>query len=234
MRKPADEAPESMAFFRREGGIGQAIDHPCVLRTFDALEDGAARFLVMERVFGHTLRAELGQPLEVEKTLSIFEPVSGGLQAAHKAGVIHRDLKPENVMIGEGEQVKILDFGLAKWTRDDSLTLTNQFKGTIDYCAPEQISDSRSATPACDQFALGMMVFEALTARLPYPMESKNPLLNLMERLDLEPVRLRSYRDELSAEADEVVAKMLSRRPEDRFDSVETAVTVLGTALRTG
>lgn len=232
MRKPADEAPESMAFFRREVGIGQAIDHPCVLRTYDALEDGSARFLVMERVIGHTLREELGRPLGVEETLSFFEPVAGGLQAAHNVGVIHRDLKPENVMIGNGHQVKILDFGLAKWTRDESLTMTNQFKGTINYCAPEQIVDSKSTTPACDQFALGLMVFEALTANLPYPMESKNPLMNLMERLDRDPARLREYREDLNRETDEVVAKMLSRTPEERFESVESAMAALKAGLR--
>lgn len=232
IRKPKDESAESLAFFRREVGIGQAIDHPCVLRTYDALEDGPARFLVLEKVVGHTLRKELGEPLAADKVLGFFEPVAGGLQAAHDVGVIHRDLKPENVMLGEGCEVKIVDFGLAKWSRDESLTMTNQFKGTIDYCAPEQIVDSKSATSACDQFALGLMIFEGLTARLPYPMESKNPLMNLMERIDRAPTKLREYRSDLSQRAEDVVAKMLARDPEERYQSVKLAVSELRDGLQ--
>ncbi len=228
------ERADQLSLFRREVGIGQAIDHPAVLKTLDAHIRGNACFLFMERVVGSTLRDALGEPLSRDVFLALFRPLSEGLQAAHLQGVVHRDLKPENVMIGSDGGVKILDFGLASWTRARSLTRTTQFKGTISYCAPEQVTESKSASCACDQFALGLVCFEGLTGRLPYDLDEENPLLNLMQRVNQPAMKLREVEPAFSEETQAVLEKMLDREPRKRYSDVQLAFACLAQSLRAG
>jgi eukaryotic-like serine/threonine-protein kinase len=232
MHKPEEDETNSLSLFKREVGIGQAIDHPAVLKTLEAHEKGRARFLFMERVVGSTLRDVMEKPLAVGLFLRLFRPVAEGLQAAHFHGVVHRDLKPENIMVRADGAVKLLDFGLARWAQGQSLTKTNQFKGTISYCAPEQVTESRTADRACDQFAFGLLCFEALTGRLPYSMANPNPLLNLLERVEQPAQKVREVDSRFSKETESVLAKMLERDPADRYSDVELAFASLAQSLR--
>ena len=230
--KPDQDDEVSWGLFKREASIGQAIEHPAVLKTLEFCTTESALFIFMEYIPGVSLGSEFDSvPLPLDRFLMLFSSFAAGLQAAHNAGVVHRDLKPDNIMIWN-ESLKILDFGLARLNQDESLTLTNQFKGTINYCSPEQVTESKSVGPESDQFSFGLICFEALTGRLPYPMASKNPLMNLMERLDQDAMKLRDIEERYPEQAEKVLARMLERDPQKRFPSVAEAFAALDEAFR--
>ena len=186
----------------------------------------------MERVKGKTLRELIDRPLSVSVFLRLFRPLAEGLQAAHCVGVVHRDLKPENIMVSTEGAVKILDFGLARWAQGQSVTLTNQFKGTIDYCAPEQVSDSRNADHRCDQYAFGVICFEALTGVLPFDNSSPNAMVNLMKRISSPALKLREVAPHFSEQTEDVVRKMLESDPAKRYGDVSLAFASLAQSLQ--
>ena len=167
--------PDLRERFRRESLIVARLQHPSIVTVFDygTLTDGAA-FLVMEFVPGEDLRQLLKRERQLapERTADLLSGIAGGVESAHKAGILHRDLKPENILLPEsGTGPKVVDFGVAKLTgtRTGGGTITNAgtIVGTPSYMAPEQLRgegvDARS-----DVFSLGVMTFEMLTGRLPY------------------------------------------------------------------
>lgn len=222
-----DTAPEHHALFERELAIGKKLSHPAVLKTYDDMQNELARFLVLEYAGGQTLEQLFESPWPLDKVVDIFGPVVEGLQHAHDQGVVHRDLKPENIMLGSDGQVKILDFGLARMKGSTELTLTGQFKGTISYAAPEQIEDTKNVTAACDQFALGMILFEALSGSLPYEVDQADPMAAIFARLTEPAASLSSKRPETPESLEQAIAKMLARNPEDRFASVTEAFNAI-------
>jgi serine/threonine-protein kinase len=159
--------------FRREAKAAQKIAHPNIIEILDQGEtaDGAM-YLVMELLEGQTL-AELMDhgKVPLERTLSILIQVARALARAHDLEVIHRDLKPENIFLAvqpdAGEVVKLLDFGIARSMQDARLTGSGEVFGTPQYMAPERIM-STEAGPAADLYAIGVMLFEMLTGRLPF------------------------------------------------------------------
>lgn len=225
-RQGGEEAAKDDEVFRREVEIGLTLQHPSITRIYRYLERQSGRFVVMDRITGSTL-STTERPLSAEQYRDIFGPLSEGLDYAHAQGVIHRDLKPENVMLVQDGSIRILDFGMARQMGGTNVTVTGQFKGTPMYCAPEQVIDSKSVTPACDQFSFALLSFEMLTGAFPYPIDAKQPLQTLFARLQQPAARLTSVRPELGETADAALARMLSIKPEDRFPSVKEGYQAL-------
>ena len=175
--------------------------------------------------------AMLGEALSPQRYRELFGPLAKGLDYAHQMGVVHRDLKPENVMLEDNGAVRILDFGMARKSGGTDVTVTGQFKGTPMYCAPEQIIDSKKVSPACDQFSFGLLSFQLLTGKFPYPIDDKAPLQTLFARLQQPAAKLSSLWPEASPEADAAMARMLDMKPENRFASVQEAFEALSAAL---
>ena len=228
---PLPEGDSAAKIFQREVKIGQTIDHPSIVKTLHTFDLGPAQFVIMELVEGSTLKTVLrGEPLEPKWFYRIFEPLAEGLEVAHSKGVVHRDLKPENIMLAADGAIKILDFGMARLVEDASVTMTGTFKGTVRYTAPEQLSDSKRAGPACDQFALGLLMFEGLTGKFPYP-EHKQPMQAVLDRAQNDPWRLSQVDSRFPEEASAVFARMLAREPEDRYAGVLEAYNALKAAI---
>lgn len=227
--RPPGESDDTM--FAREVEIGRRLRHPSVVAIYDSLENEIARFVVMERVVGRNLSAELGAPWAPSRVLKTFGALAEGIHYAHQQGVVHRDLKPENIRVTEDGCVKILDFGLAQLEGSDQFTMSGQFKGTPMHTSPEQIKSSKNVTPACDQFSLGLMLFEAISGEFPYEVDPAQPILALFARMDQPAKRLRSVSAEHSVELDEVLARMLAMEPGDRFATVEEAFAALSAVL---
>lgn len=230
--RPSDADTKSLALFKREVEIGRSIEHPAVLKTYHAFDRGSALFVVMERAHGSTLREVLNrEKLSVANFLTIFRGIAEGLHAAHLKGVVHRDLKPENIMVYKSSEVKILDFGLARNRSEQTLTETGQFKGTFTYCSPEQVQDSSHVDHLSDQFAFGVMCFEALTGLIPFPIDEGNPLLTLLARVDRPALRLTEVDPFASERAAEVLAKMMAVKPSRRFSGIDLAFSSLAQSL---
>lgn len=222
------DRPRFMKRLLREAKVAGKLQTPYVVETFDAgrLEDGSA-YVLMELLEGRSLY-ELVQAegrLAPRRLAAIMSQVAEGMAVAHAAGIVHRDLKPENIFIldsEEGERVKILDFGVSKFdeTGDTTgrLTVEGTLVGTPYYMSPEQAA-GRTVDERTDIYAMGVMMYEALTGRLPFEAESVGALFVKIGAGEHVPLRLR--RPELEEAWFALVDKALHRDPAERFQSAE-------------
>jgi serine/threonine protein kinase len=222
--------------FQQEKEALARVDHPGVVGILDTgeLPDGKA-YLVMQFIDGVTLRSQVrpeGMPLA--RAAEIIKQIGRALSAAHERGIFHRDLKPENIMLqsfGRGEeQVKIIDFGIAKLK--DSLvapsTVTGATAGTVAYMAPEQLA-GKTISAATDIFALGAIAYEIVTGRKPFNPETGFELLEMQRSgVRVQPIDLRPA---LSTEANEMILRALNFAPAERFPTARDFGDVLAQSL---
>ena len=207
--------------FKREQEIGQELDHPGVVKTFDG-EERSRLYMVIEWVEGRLLRAILNQEpgrerkLEIERAEHFALQICDALDAMHKHGVVHRDLKPENVMVDDQDRIKLIDFGIAMKEDARRLTHVNMSAalGTPDYISPEQVKGQRGDHRS-DIYALGVMLYEMLTGEVPF--SGPNPLAVMNERLLNDPKPARKLRPEISAQLQEILNRALERDPRHRY-----------------
>src|SRR5262249_19277625 len=151
--------------FETEARAAARLAHPNVVTVFDSGEDDGIPYLVMERLPGRTLGDELtGGALPVERVREAGREVLGALAAAHDAGILHRDIKPGNVLLTADGHVKVSDFGIAKTVDDGDATQTAELVATVRYLAPERLRGA-PATPRSDLYAVGVVLYEALSGR---------------------------------------------------------------------
>lgn len=164
--------------FRGEARAISALNHPNIVIIHEIGEDQGQLFIVTELIKGKTLRQIIGHSQELAEILDIAVEIAAALQGAHEAGVIHRDVKPENIMVNEYGVVKLLDFGLAKLTADDTQQPeTGIVLGTLPYMAPEQIR-AELVDERCDVFSLGVIIYEMICRRRPFDHGSSEALIN--------------------------------------------------------
>ncbi|HEX9163613.1 MAG TPA: protein kinase [Thermoanaerobaculia bacterium] len=210
--------------FQQEAHAASALNHPNIITIYDiGFHEGAA-YIAMELVDGSDLRTlQAGERLAIKQILRIAVKVADGLAAAHERGIVHRDLKPENVMMSRDGFVKILDFGLAKLVRPITETETTvphttpgAVFGTVSYMSPEQaagrILDFRS-----DQFALGVILYEMLTGKLPFSEATAAETLAAIIRREAESAS--TYNDAIPPELQRIVDRCLAKDPADRYGS---------------
>jgi hypothetical protein len=208
--------------FLQEARVTASLDHQNVVRVYDVGVVDGRPYLVEELLEGETLRARLSRgELRVAEVRTIAIEVSGGLVAAHAAGLVHRDLKPENIFLTRNGVTKILDFGIAKLGPDAAVpggpsTLPGVLLGTAGYLAPEQVTGAPVDARA-DLFALGAILFEALSGRRAFAREHTIDTLYAI-RHDAAPDLLPLRGDVPPALAD-AVARLLEKAPASRFQS---------------
>ena len=203
--------------FKREREIGQELDHPGVVKTYDD-EERSRLYMVIEWVEGRLLRTVLNEegPLPIERAVNITLQICDALDTMHKHGVVHRDLKPENVMVDDRDRIKLIDFGIAM--KEDARRLTfvdmSATLGTPDYISPEQVKGQRGDQRS-DIYSLAIMFYEMLTGEVPF--SGPNPLAVMNERLLHDPSPARKLRREIPAEIDEILSRALVRDPRFRY-----------------
>jgi serine/threonine protein kinase len=223
--------------FIRESRAAAAVDHPHIIPVYAAGEAGGVLYIAMRYVPGGDLRGLLHRegPLPAGRAGYLLHQVASALDAGHDAGLVHRDVKPANILIdanpGRDDHPYLADFGLAKPTAATAgLTGTGQFLGTLEYCAPEQISGKR-AVPQTDQYALGCVGYTMLTGTVPFPREEATAIL--WAHMSEAPPALTSLRRDLPPAVDDVIAKALAKAPEDRYATCGEFVDALRTACGT-
>lgn len=222
---------DSLKRIRREIRLWRDLVHPNIVPLYDYGEVDGRYYLVMERVEGRTLRAVLEERLlPLDEGLRILDALLDGMEYAHGRGIVHRDLKPENVMIRQDGRVLILDFGLSRSVANTTqITVADKVMGTPAYLAPERLSGE--AGPACDQYALGCMAYEILTGR--HPLNELDDLaVVITQHLFDQPASLREFRPEVPEEVDQMVLRMLEKKPRKRFASLTEARKVLRVSSR--
>lgn len=235
---------EAVARFEREMTAIGGLDHPNIVKPTDANDDRGIHYLVMEYMDGldvSRLRRRLGQ-LPIAEACEIVRQTAIGLQYAHEHGVVHRDVKPSNLMLAVSDRhsavghsqsairnpnsaiVKILDLGLAQLAPGlldvyDGLTSTDQFMGTIDYAAPEQLASTRAVDIRADIYSLGATLYKLLTGEAPFAAPHESQAQKIAERLRDEPPSIAARRSDLPKQLVTVVDRMLARHPGDRFQT---------------
>ncbi len=209
--------------FRREAVAAARLAHPGVVATYDTGEDGGIAYIVMELVDGVDLRALLDErgPLPLDDALRIARAVAGALAHAHRHGIVHRDVKPANVLMGRAGSVKMSDFGIAKTGDVSDLTGVGTVMGTARYLAPEQVRGEPTDARA-DVYALGLLVHEMLTGRLPFRGDTE--AATALARLSVAPVPLDEDAPYVPAGVAAFVARCLALRPAERFPDAAAAL----------
>ncbi|AKF03773.1 Serine/threonine protein kinase PrkC, regulator of stationary phase [Sandaracinus amylolyticus] len=205
--------------FRREAKNAAAIAHPNIIEIHDYGEtDDGTSYLVMELLDGAPLdRLIANGPMPAPQVCTLGLQIARGLARAHDFGVLHRDLKPENVFVSRGAGgkpvAKILDFGIARSMHDQRLTSAGQIFGTPQYMAPERVTSIDSG-PSADLYALGVILFEMLTGRLPFQADDIPAFLIL--HLQATPPKPSELVPHVPRRLEELILRMLAKRPEDR------------------
>ena len=229
LRRELVEDPECRARFEREASAASRIGSPHIVELLATGGGTRSPYLVMELLEGRSLETLLREEtlLAAERAARIFDQVLEALAAAHAAGIIHRDLKPENVfLLAHGPSpdfVKLLDFGIAKVLEGPGatrLTAEGGLLGTVPYLAPELVAGvNPTADERTDLWAAGVMLYRALTGRLPHVAPSIVDLLSMIVSQDAPaPSALRA---DVPAGLDELLRRALHRNPQKRFASAD-------------
>ncbi|HEV8654758.1 MAG TPA: protein kinase [Candidatus Limnocylindria bacterium] len=202
--------------FAQEARAVGKLRHPNIVTAFDFTQQGDIAYLVSDYIDGGTLAEQLGTPLPLDYAMGILGPIAAALDYAHARGIVHRDIKPQNVLLTHEGTPVLTDFGLAKIVGPGSgMTQAGSLMGTADYMAPELAGGAESAGPAADQYALGIIAYQMLVGRHPFP--SDNPLSALMAHVN-KPVPIPSQLGVvLPPGVEAALLRALAKKPEDRF-----------------
>jgi SSS family transporter len=212
--------------FLREAEIGRTLNHPSIVRILERGEVLGVPYFTMELVPGETLLSYLKREHSAEPRFAarVVAQVAEGLDLAHHKGVVHRDLKPSNIMLLPDGHARVMDFGIARAQRFDTLTATSAFMGTPHYVAPEMI-EGAGAEPRSDLYALGVVLFELLTGQRPF--DADTPFAILKKHCLEEPQAPSRLKPGLPRELDEIVLRLLRKDVAERPANAETLVIAL-------
>ena len=202
--------------FRREGAVLKALDHPAIVRLLElGLEDDGVVFLVTEYVQGETLAECLSKgPLDVGEVDALVDALCDGLGAAHHHGVLHGDLKPANVVLPEHGPPRLVDFGASKILGLDRLTATGEVSGTPAYMAPEVLTGKADVDQRIDVYGLGIVLYEALSARQPFHDRHIGRLMMKIDAGDCLPIDMVA---DVPAAIARLVGRAMHRDKDERY-----------------
>jgi len=232
------ENPAAVERFRREVKTAARLIHPNIVTAFDAEQVEDCHFLVMEFVEGQSLDrvVQTRGRLPFSEACDYVRQAALGLQYAHERGMVHRDIKPQNLMRTPEGQVKILDFGLARFLSEGkpatALTQFGVIMGTPDYIAPEQAHDPRAADIRADIYSLGATFYFLLTGQPPFH-ETSMAYHKLIHHLGRKPKPIRVLRPDVPEAIAKIVEKMMAKNPWDRYRTPAVVVQALAEHTRT-
>ena len=230
---------EAIDRFRREVKTAASLDHRNIVTAHDAEQAGELHFLAMEFVDGVDLAKTVQDrgPLSVDEACGYIRQAAIGLEYAHQRGMVHRDIKPHNLMVTQDRVIKILDFGLASLAPQtvpgepiaedatSNLTMAGAIMGTPDFISPEQAQDARGVDGRSDIYSLGMTLYYLLAGKVPFSEGTAISKLKLHAESD--PTPLKDLRDDVPAEVQDILAKMIAKDPAERFQSPAEIVDAL-------
>jgi len=212
---------EHVERFRSEARAVAQLSHPNIVTVIDRGEQGGRQYIVFEYVDGENLKALVARegPLPEREAIDLALKVAGALAFAHAHGLVHRDVKPQNVLLGEGREAKVTDFGIARSLDvQGGLTQTGTVLGTSDYIAPEQARGGK-ATEQTDIYSLGIVLYELLTGDVPF--HGDNFVAVALRHINDPPPSVRERRPDVSPRLDAAVRRAMAKSPQDRYPSMD-------------
>jgi serine/threonine protein kinase len=221
--------PQAIINFTREIRTQAQLDHPNLVRAYDAGHDGNVHYLVTEYVPGTDLRRLIrsqGKPLSVQQAANVILHAAKGLAYAHARGLLHRDVKPGNVLVTPDGRAKVSDLGLASFIHlADEDPRAGKIVGTADYLSPEQIRSPSEITAASDIYSLGCTMYYAITGKVPFPGGTTRE--KARRHLEDTPWHPRRFNPDVAEEFVEIIADMMEKDPVARIQSAEEVVARL-------
>jgi serine/threonine protein kinase len=229
-----EDDPEKLARMGREIRVLVELDHPNVVRSYQAGRIGGVHYLAMEELHGETLSASLerGERLSFKEACRVIRDIAKGLSHLHATGVILRDLRPESIWMSDNGVPKVFEFSGARDALSfvdtiggHELTTDSTVIGDYSYMAPEQAQDVRQADPVSDIYALGCMFYQCVTGRPPFV--DKNPVKLVLKHAMEQPEPPSSVVADVPSQIDETIAGMLAKEPDKRFAEADDVVFAL-------
>ena len=214
--------------FKREARTAAALSHPHIIPIYAVRESGRLLFFIMKYVQGRGLDAIIKEhgALPIKMVQAILSQAGSALDYAHRHGIIHRDIKPANIMLDVEGWAVVTDFGIAKVTESQGLTMTGATIGTPTYMSPEQCA-AKEITGATDQYSLGIAAYEMLTGHVPFDADS---VMSLMwQHFHEPPPPIIGRRPDCPPEVAQAIERMLAKKAPDRWSTLEEAVEAIGT-----
>jgi serine/threonine-protein kinase len=223
-----------VARFQREMKLVGRLDHPNVVRAFDADQINKVLYIVMEYVTGRSLGEMIKKkPIPAIDMIEFAFQAALGLAHAHEQGIVHRDVKPSNILLTEDRRIKILDLGLGVLMEADSgatfATADGIAVGTVDYMSPEQAC-GREVDGRSDLYGLGCSMYHAMTTKLPFP--GSSPIERLGKRISGRHVPITEHLPDLPPGFVRVIDKLLAHKPHERYPSAADAASALESLIR--
>ncbi len=218
LRPELARQPELVARFRSEAVTLAKLNHSHIATLYNFLRHGDDYFMVMEFVRGSTLEAIIRQTgaIETECAVRLFCQALEGIAHAHALGVIHRDIKPANIMLTANDEVKVMDFGIARVLGSARQTKTGRLIGTLEYMSPEQMR-SQETDARSDVYSLGILLYEMLTGRVPFQSTSDYELMRA--QVEDEPIAPRDFKGDIPLAVELAILRALAKDPAARFQS---------------
>jgi serine/threonine-protein kinase len=214
--------------FRREAEAAAGLQHPNVVAVFDRGDVDGTYYIAMQYLEGRTLKQLIDAGLTPEQAVGLIRQVLEGARFAHRHGVVHRDLKPQNVIVDADGKATVTDFGIAR-AGVSEITQAGSVMGTPHYLSPEQ-AQGFDVTAVSDLYSIGVMLYEALTGRVPF--EADSAVAVAMKQVSQPPQRPSSINPQISPALDAVVMRALEKEPGQRFQSADAFIAALDAALK--
>jgi beta-lactam-binding protein with PASTA domain/tRNA A-37 threonylcarbamoyl transferase component Bud32 len=213
--------------FRREAEAAAGLSHPNIVAVYDRGNFEGTYYIAMQYVEGPTLRVLIDRGLTIEQAVAIVRQVLEGARYAHRKGIVHRDLKPQNVIVDPEGKAMVTDFGIARAGVSD-ITQTGSVMGTPHYLSPEQ-AQGHEVTAVSDLYSVGVMLYEALTGRVPF--EGENAVAIALKQVSEVPQRPSSLNPRVPPALDAVVMRALEKDPGQRFQNADAFIAALTAAM---
>jgi eukaryotic-like serine/threonine-protein kinase len=214
--------------FQREAEHAAGLQHPNIVAVYDRGQDDGVNYIAMRYVEGPTLKEMIDRGLNPEQAVPLVRQVLEGAGFAHRHGIVHRDLKPQNVIVDEEGKAVVTDFGIAR-AGVSEITQTGSVMGTPHYLSPEQ-AQGFDVTSVSDLYSIGVILYEALTGRVPF--EGESAVAVAMKQVSQTPQRPSSINPRVSPALDAVVMRALEKEPGQRFQSAEAFIAALDGAMK--
>jgi serine/threonine-protein kinase len=214
--------------FRREAESAAGLQHPNIVSVFDRGEWEGTYYIAMQYVEGPTLKQLIDSGITLEQAVAVIRQVLQAAGYAHRQGIVHRDLKPQNVIVDAEGKAVVTDFGIAR-AGVSEITQTGSVMGTPHYLSPEQ-AQGFDVTAVSDLYSIGVMLYEALTGRVPF--EGESAVAVAMKQVSQMPQRPSSIQPRVSPALDAVVMRALEKDPGQRFQSADAFIAALDQAMR--